>query len=204
MHFPKPDTFVIMCAAMSEKMVEQQNTILDLTTHLAGHHEQMDDMQHTITDLRTQLEEKYHLQDQVYELQATVRALRPRAERCDELKNSYDTLYAEVRKLRAEKLRGELNLPLQATPEEAANAYMLLHGVKQYDLPYEPGSPVLGGKIQCIKVIREVTEWGLKESKDFVEAYMARHEREKEETPSGTKRSSQVPAGVGESVKKSA
>lgn len=202
MHFPKPDTFVLMCAAMSEKMVEQQNHILDLTTHLAAHHEQMDADQRTITDLREQLEEVWSLREQVETQRRTISDLRYRSDNYENMRQENERLYVEVRKLQTEKVRRDLNISPLATPEEAGNTYMLLHGVEVYNRISTP--EVAGGKIECIKVVRSLTGWGLKETKDFVEAYMARHEQEKEESPSGTKRSSQIPAGVGTGAKKSA
>lgn len=202
MHFPKPDTFVLTVAAMSEKMVEQANRIFDLENHLASHHETMDADQRTITDLREQLEEVWNLREQVETQRRTISDLRYRADNYDNMRRENDRLYAEVQNLRTEKIKRDLNISPLATPEEAGNTYMLLHGVKVW---YTPSTPeVAGGKIECIKVVRSLTGWGLKETKDFVEAYMARHENQKEETPSGTKRSSQIPAGVGEGVKKSA
>lgn len=201
MHFPKPDTFVIMCAAMSEKMVEQQNTILDLTTHLASHHETMDADQRTISDLRDQLEEVWGLREANERQKRTISDLSYKVEHYDSLRRENERLSAEVRELKLATYKVKYG---GQTPEEVANNYMKVEGLQVCNRPRSPDPNVFSGKIDCIKVVREMTGWGLKEAKDFVEAYMARHENQKEETPSGTKRSSQVPAGVGEGVKKSA
>ena len=56
MNMPKPDTFVMMVAMMSEKLVQKENECFELRTHISDDHAEMDEMQRTITDLRRQVE----------------------------------------------------------------------------------------------------------------------------------------------------
>jgi uncharacterized coiled-coil protein SlyX len=181
-------TLLVLVSTLAEKVSVQElvcegyeRVNADLQTHIDRHHLDLDDMQFTISDLRRQLEEKY--------------------ESMERMRTQNNELYAQVRKLQSDNYK--LTYGGQ-TPEETANAYMARQGVEVCNRPYV--SPdVLSGRIAAIKVVREITGWGLKESKDFVEAYMARLDAQKdEESPSGTKRSSQIPAGVGEQVRKSA
>lgn len=129
----------------------------------------------TISHLRRNLEEAYDSKDY--------------------LTNQNNTLCAQVRQLQTELHK--LTYGGQ-TPEETATAYMKAQGVDKWEG---------GNRIGCIKVCREVSGWGLYESKQFCEAYMVRHQAHKEseeDTPSGTKRSSQIPVGVGLQSKRSA
>lgn len=170
MYQTKPDTFVLVVAAMSEKMVEQERTIMELSDHIRGDHEAMDDMQRTITGLRESLS-----------------LISANNENFDYMKRRADELYEQVRNLTIENARLKYG---GNTPEETARAYMKAHGVDKWNNPNL-------GKIGTIKVVREITGWGLKETKDFCEAYMDRHERgevSREESGPGTKRSSQSPA----------
>lgn len=202
MHSHKPDTFVLVTAAMSEKMVEQATRIFDLESHLALQSEQMYADQRTISDLRSQVSEMHNLRECNERQSRTISDLSYKhAAQVNNLKQENEQLYDEVRQLRIEKARRDLCISLQATPEEAAIAYMQMYGVDMWNKPSTPD--VAGGKIECLKVVRSLTGWDLRPAKDFVEAYMARYEEGKEETPSGTKRSSQIPTGVGVSAKKS-
>src|SRR5688572_10123991 len=135
MHFPKPDTFVLTVAAMSEKMVGQANRIFELETHLTAHHEQMDADQRTITDLREQLEEVWNLREQNETQRRTISDLRYKSDNYDNMRRENERLYAEVQYLRTEKVKRDLNISPLATPEEACNTYMLLHGAKVYNSP---------------------------------------------------------------------
>lgn len=177
----KPDSFVMMVALMSEKMVQQERVIVDLNTHISDDHAHMDDMQRTITSLKEEREELWARCDT---LSNQVRNLAQQSESFDYLKRNHDELYVQVRKLQVENARLMYG---GNSPEETANAYMKAHGVSRWNDENL-------GKIGTIKVVREITGWGLKETKDFCEAYMARQETPKEETDSGTKRSSQMVA----------
>jgi len=61
----------------------------------------------------------------------------------------------------------------------------------------------VSNRIGTIRVVVVLSGWSLKESKDFCEAYMWGGGALEEGSPS-TLRSSQIPAGVGERVKRSA
>lgn len=183
-------TLLVVVTALSEKV-----TLLELIndgyasmaeearTHIDRDHAQMDEMQETISDLRRQNERLYD----------TIDSMRTGGD-LSHLKTDNDKLYAQVRQLKTEnhKLRWG-----GTTPEETATNYMVKEGATVW---------AEGRKIDCIRVCRDASGWGLKETKDFCEAYMARKEEQKSEEVSGpgTKRSSQMPAGVGTNLKKSA
>ncbi len=184
----KPDTFVMMCALMSDKMVQQSMTIGSLEAHIVGDHAEMDEMQRTITDLRRQLETA---NDKLYRMGPDNYYQR----RCGELEQVNSRLYEEVRQLRR-KAYGE--------GESGARAYMEAEGAKLWET----------NKIATIKGVRECTGWGLKETKDWCEAYSAHKAvfnvpslpsaEVNEESGPTTKRSQQVPEGVGVQSKRSA
>jgi len=188
----KPDTFVLVVAALSEKMVQKENECVELRDHIASDHASMDDMQRTITDLRVQCERLQDKADDVDYFRTRYQDMSHKMEGYEHLRSQNAELWEQVRVLKMEnhKLRygGQ-------TPEETANNYMLSQGRQVWER---------GDRIQCIKEVREVSGWGLKETKDWCEAYIARLDNEKEESGPGTKRSSQIPSGVGDSVKKSA
>lgn len=188
----KPDTFVLVVAALSDKLVEKETEIAEMVAHITRDHATMDEMQERNTHLSNQVDTMYDLREENRSLRSQVTSLRGKAENYDYLSSQNNELHAQVRKLQTEIHK--LTYGGQ-TPEETANAYMLAQGVSKW---------LEGERIGTIKVVREVTGWGLKEAKDFCDAYMARKTVEAEESPSGTKRSSQVPAGVGTNVRKSA
>jgi len=182
MNNPKPNAYVAIVALMSEQLVQAEATMLDLRAHITADHAEMDEMQRTITDLRTQAESKYdeldnlrtsnqeyseknwRLQNQVYDLESKV--------------GNHSYLTAECERLREEVLTLKYG---NGTPEERASAYMKAEGE----------SVLRGGnRILCIKGVKECTRWGLKEAKDYVEAYkLPTPTIVDDETPSGTKRS---------------
>lgn len=181
MNMPKPDTFVLVVAALSEKLVQKENECFELKAHISADHAEMDEMQRTITDLRTQAESRYdeldelrvsnsnlsqdkwRLENQVYDLEGRVR-------------NS-DYLNAEVTRLKEELLTLKYGV---GDPEARVRNFMLKEGGKLWSE---------GNKIACIKGVRECTGWGLKESKDYSEAWGPKYAPQSDETPSGTKRS---------------
>lgn len=162
MNMPKPDTFVLVVAALSEKLVQKENECFELKAHISADHAEMDEMQRTITDLRTQAESRYdeldelrvsnsnlsqdkwRLENRVYDLEGRVR-------------NS-DYLNAEVTRLKEELLTLKYG---NGSPDERARTYMEREGARLWQE---------GNKILCIKGVRECTGWGLKESKDYSEA----------------------------------
>lgn len=170
MNNAKPDTFVLVVAALSEKLVQKENECFDLKAHIAADHAEMDDMQRTITDLRAQAEDMYdlraeknRLEDKVYSLESKVR--------------NQDYLEAECARLKEEVLTLKYGA---GDAHQRVRNYMLREGGKVW---------AAGNKILCIKGVKEVTGWGLKEAKDYVEEWGPRYADTSEETPSGTKRS---------------
>jgi cell division protein FtsB len=166
----KPDTFVLVVAALSEKLVQKENQVCELQAHIEADHAEMDNMQRTITDLRVQAEEQYdlraernRLEDKVYSLESKVR--------------NQDYLEAECTRLKEELLT------LKFGPGDAHQR------VRNYMLKEGGGVWAANNKILCIKGVKEVTGWGLKEAKDYVEEWGPRYADTSEETPSGTKRS---------------
>jgi ribosomal protein L7/L12 len=158
----KPDTFVLMVAAMSEKMVELENGRVDLLTHISQDHAEMDRMQETITDLRRQAEDKC---DELSDLRLQVQNLRDTTDRqrfalgdVAYLRTQNVELQARVQKLESENYKLKYD---GKTPEEVALQYMVLEGGKVW---------ADGQKITCIKEVRACTQWGLKEAKDWCEA----------------------------------
>ncbi len=147
----------------------------------------------TITDLNDHITRDHAEMDR---MQYTITDLRRQGEWRGDLEHDLSYYRARCNQLEAEVRR----LELVADPEKEGriNAYMRNHGESLLRF---------GKKIECIKGVREVSGWGLKESKDFVEAYklpeVAPSSSEEESGPN-TKRSSQSPAGVGVNAKKSA
>lgn len=166
------ETLLVIVSTLTEKITVQSlveeghaKVLREKEAHIARHRLDLDDMQFKVSDLRRQLAKRYD----------TNESLRSRNEE----------LYAQVRKLQQENYKLTYG---GNTPEEIATAYMQRQGVEVCERPYV--SPdVLSGRIAATKVVHEITGWSLKESNDFVEAYMARHDAQKEESPSGTKRS---------------
>lgn len=146
----------------------------------------------SLADLQAHID-RHHLDmdDMQFTISDLRRQVNTKYEEEERMRTQINELYAQVRTLQTENHK--LTYGGQ-TPEETANAYMQAQGATKWATD----------KIGTIKVCREVSGWGLKETKDFCEAYMARQKDEKEESPSGTKRSSQIPVGVGDRVRKSA
>ncbi len=186
------ETLLVIITTLSEKVEGQGLLMVELTDHIKRDHTSMDDMQYTITDLRRQLESTTDMSEENYRLRTEVYDMRDKVEHYESMRSRNEEMYAQVRKLQQENHQLTWG---GKTPEETATAYMVNQGASVW---------AEGRKIDCIKVCREVSGWGLKETKDFCEAYMARQQEEKEESGPGTKRSSQVPAGVGTNLKKSA
>jgi predicted RNase H-like nuclease (RuvC/YqgF family) len=167
----KPDTFVLVVAALSEKLVTLENQRGEMEDHIRADHAEMDVMQGRLTEYSRECEslrdensnlrtENYNLKDRLYSLESKVRYQHSLEDECARLKE-------EVLKLKYGS----------GTPSERVSAYMRTEGER-----------ILadGNKILCIKGVKECTGWGLKEAKDYVEAYKPTVSYE---TPSGTKRS---------------
>jgi len=177
------ETLLVIISTLSEKVAVMElvndgyaKVVQGLEAHNDRHHLDLDDAQYTISDLRRQLE----------------RVNNDKDDSSYRIRQENDRLYAEVRQLKQENYRLTYG---GSSPEETATAYMQRQGAAVW---------ANGERIACIKVCREVSGWGLKETKDFCEAYMDRQKVTEEESPSGTKRSSQIPAGVGVQSKRSA
>ena len=188
MHSPKMDAFVLVVAAMSDKMVEMATAQFEQEEHLARHHEQLDERARTISSLREQVEDLYAQRDR---LSSQVRDLLEVARERDTYKGDYARLMEECQKLRQENYKWEYGLQ-GLTDTEAAKSYMNSRGERLW----------ADAKIAVIKVIRQVTGWDLHVAKGWCEAHMgalqSAQEQKKAEEESGphTKRSSQVPQGV--------
>ncbi len=91
--------------------------------------------------------DNHSLRSQVERLTSQMRSFESYKVRCEQLE-------CEVRELRY----GALSVPVY----ERLNNYMKAEGCKQL---------ADGNKIAAIKGVREVTGWGLKESKDYVESH---------------------------------
>ena len=137
--------------------------------HIRADHDTKDVDQRTITDLRTRL-------DTMYDKVAEMEYIRSRNA---ELENLNAQLRRDNHKLRFDGL----------SSEECAKAYMEGQGKAEWHN---------GNKIACIKGVRECTGWGLKDSKDYCEAYPWNKVSASEEgSGPGTKRSSGQVAKAG-------
>jgi len=146
----KPDSFVMLAALMSDKLVQMENTIADLNSHISDDHAQMDEMQNTITDLRRQLEARY---DELNRLR----------------QQAGDAAYYEQKVRQLEADNAQLRMKVDPEINERVESYMKTTGVYLW---------LKGEKIACIKGVRDATRmnsslppWGLKETKDFCESY---------------------------------
>lgn len=194
-----PDTFVLVVAALSEKLVEKERMCVELADHIKEDHAHMDDMQRTITDLRAQSEskydemdelrvrnenlsnDKYRLENRVYDMEAKLR--------------NQDYIEAENARMKEELLTLKYGV---GGPDTRVRNFMLKEGGKLWSE---------GKKIECIKGVKMCTGWGLKEAKDYSEEWGPRYAPEptsQEGSGPHTKRSQDLPQGVGDGVKKSA
>lgn len=190
----KPDTFVMMVAMMSEKLVEKETELGELRAHLAMHHADMEADADLITTLR---EEHTNLRVQNENLidannrqRRTIAELEGKVRDVEWIRPEYERMKQELLTL---KYGGEKD------PHKRAEVYMTREGGKTW---------ASGNKIECIKCVRECTGWGLKETKDWCEQnadkYLPKPPSLDKEEGSGphTKRSSQVPQGVGIEAKR--
>lgn len=108
--------------------------------------------------IQSQAQEIKNLNDRIYRMEddtSSVRYLREDLEyarnEVERYRNLYNTTYAENQRLKLENPK----------VKEDLESYMVREGdtlLRQ------------GNKIACIKEVRNLTGWGLKESKDYVEA----------------------------------
>jgi hypothetical protein len=156
MNLPKPDTFVLVVAAMSEKMVSLENQRYELEAHIRADHEKMDDMQRDLTDKRRECEEAHIARENLsYDIDRLRREngdLRARQPSFDYYKSRCEQLEQELLAL---KFNGETD------PLKRVETYMNGEGGTLWSK---------GMKIECIKGVRMCTGWGLKEAKDWCEA----------------------------------
>lgn len=172
--------FLAMLTIMTTKLAECEAECVELQDHINRDHTYMDEQARTINELRDQIDFNDRHMRRVRE--DDLRSL-------DYSRNRIATLEEEVRQVKEELLKLKYG---GETPEERANAYMAKEGSRISRIL----NPKVGeGKIAAIKVVREITGWGLKDTKDFVEAYIQREDAQKdEEVGSGTKRSQQLVA----------
>lgn len=146
MDHPK-DTFVAMLAMLTAKMVEQDEKVQSLTMQIADRDDQID-------DLRDRMDRKER-------------------DYSHSLKGWKEKYYEEHN--RAMGLQTELNLALRTDPkvDEKAAAFMSEKGCN-YTMDYM--GDTVPDRIRCIKELRTITAWGLKEAKDYVEAWFNKRE----------------------------
>lgn len=152
MNYQDVDSFIAVIQVLSAKLSEKDSKIQHLETRVLELSNDNSDLKDRINRIDNQRA------DDARSYNDTISHLRTR---CDEL-------FAEVQTLRSENQRFKLGVSKDATFEHVAKTYMLAEGVKLYHTPHNEG----GGKIQVIKHVRNLTVCGLKEAKDFVEAYM--------------------------------
>lgn len=158
-----------------------------------NHHAIIIALSATITDLNKQvacLEEVCDGQSHLLDLSEL--AMSGKEEEIESLRGSLDHLhheadqsYSHQRQLedkvyRLEQDLKELRLQDPAT-RERGNAYMATIG-RTLRSTY-PGEEHRFSKIEAVKGVREITGFGLKESKDLVEAWMAAHPLECQDDP---------------------
>lgn len=156
MNMPKPDTFVLVVAALSEKLVQKENECFEVRLALTNAEEELSDIRANrdrlydeCDNLRIQVQ---NLQDTNDRQRRTISDLDYKAQDNTYYKNRCATLEQELLSL---KYGGETD------PHKRAISYMEKEGGKLW---------AEGNKIQCIKGVRECTGWGLKEAKDYSEA----------------------------------
>lgn len=159
--------------------------------HINADHEFMAEQANIISDLRRQLEEngnyyaesKRAIQEENKRLRDQMYDMRPKVEGFDSLKAKYDGVCAELDALRQEHTKLKLGLTGLDTNEQVASTYMQRRGLEMWAV----------NKIDTIKVVREVTGWGLKEAKDFCENYIRNASATVEESGPQTQRSMRGP-----------
>lgn len=154
----KPDTFVLIVAAMAEKLVEKE-------AQISTYHDEMNDMERTMSDLRQENRRMYDQVDKLPYLHS----------RNEELQHMVDKLRRQVHAL---QFAGK-------SPEETAIAYMNAQGIHLWHT---------NSWIACIKEVRQLTQWGLKDAKEWCETYI---EDNCKDTPPRTLRSSGQVAKAG-------
>lgn len=164
------DTTIALTLAHMAVIERLDAEAVDLQTHIDADHAFMNAQQNTILQLRRQLEEngnyyaesKRAIQEENKRLREQVHTMRAKSEGYDALQENYDKVCNELSAIRQEHTRTKLGLTGLDTNEQVANTYMQNRGLETY----------ANDKINTIKVLREVTGWDLKTTKDFCENYI--------------------------------
>lgn len=197
---------VALAALLTNEMLNQEERIAHLNDLLTEANEFNRQLEQKVVDLNARLEENasYHseataaIKAENVRLRNQLDDWRARIENVGHVASSNNDLRAQVRKLQAENYKLRFG---GHTTEEVAQAYMRNQGAETW----AQGAPA---KLNTLNVIREITGWGLREAKDWCEAFMSTHvptlpdkvEAKVTEEESGprTIRSMPVPPVVGE------
>lgn len=155
----KPDTFVLVVAALSEKLVQKENEISDLLTYNQQQRQELEDTERTISDLRQECQEMWDAREENRTLNDRISYISSKLESYEYMRTQNAELYQRVRTLENENYKLRFG---GATPEETATAYMKDQGVAEWS----------SNRIGVIKNVRQITHWGLKEAKDWCDAYV--------------------------------
>jgi len=147
--------------------------IIELCKIIAEQSEKLNDCdglkEGVIADLRNEADD---LRNARYELTNIITSYRNEN---DDLQNRLNASEHDLHEARAEidKLNLKIRSMLAQDPavQQIASDYMRNEG--QHLRFYSGKTPDQFNKIGCIKAVREKTGWGLRDSKDFVEAWMA-------------------------------
>lgn len=167
-NMPKPDTFVLVVAALSEKLVQKENECYTLRQELTSAQEEVsyqkdskEQMYAEVDNLRMQVA---NLSDANARQRNTISDMSYKAENLTYYQDRCAKLEEEVRALKYGC----------GDPDQRVRNFMLKEGGKLWSE---------GNKIACIKGVRECTGWGLKESKDYSEVWGPRYAPECEDCP---------------------
>ena len=138
--------FITMLSLLSAKLVEQQEC-------LTGRDRTITDMEDQIDGLRTTL----------------ARREENHAHSMEEMERKY---WEE--RTRAGDLQLKLNEALRLAPDVDAKAESYMQTTGQH-LTIQVDGKLVPAKIEAIKGVRYLTGWGLKEAKDYVEEWFAKH-----------------------------
>lgn len=127
-------------------------------------------IEHQAREIKILEEENHYHRDDALNLRETLESYTNNdgiylREAYKSLQSGYNNLSQRHRELQRELDEYRRNDPAM---KAAVNQYMVSEGISTWN---RTGS-VHGGKIPVIKKIRELTRWGLKQSKDYAEEYM--------------------------------
>lgn len=84
--------------------------------------------------------------------------------------NGIQALSLQAEGFEAQKIFDFLKQMLPSVDEMSPEQQLELKLRRECAKVYVPGDPILNSKIAAIKAVREITHWGLKEAKDWVES----------------------------------